>query len=303
MKYDLSVHRIVRQPKANHQYIERHSHPFFHFIYILNGKGKIIVNQEVIYGTKNDLILNAPGVEHEIFGVDNLSCLDIKFSCDEKLTAQLSRCNPLVHNVSIEQDRLIKAIFEEAMNEKDFYVDVINIKMLEVVFGILRNNNKKIIEENIRKNVAVNNFDQPVNHEIRKILHYIDNHISDCLRISDLAAMAGYNDSYFSTLFRRETGYSPNAYINQIKIEKAKEYIYYTNMNITEIAEKLGYESIHYFSKVFKKVVGMSPTYYVRKSQINMVINVVNDSRFTPKGEYEIPIKDVDDTNDCKIYE
>ena len=46
MNYEINVHRIVRQKKGDNQYIERHSHDFFHFMYVLNGEGRIMVEDK-----------------------------------------------------------------------------------------------------------------------------------------------------------------------------------------------------------------------------------------------------------------
>ena len=54
------------------------------------------------------------------------------------------------------------------------------------------------------------------------------------------------------------------AYCNQRKIERAKQLIREERMNISQIAESLGFSSIHYFSRMFKKIEGMAPAEYGR---------------------------------------
>ena len=51
-------------------------------------------------------------------------------------------------------------------------------------------------------------------------------------------------------------------YCQRLKIDAAKRLIRQKRMNFTEIAESLGYSSIHYFSRHFKKQTGMTPTQY-----------------------------------------
>lgn len=86
-------------------------------------------------------------------------------------------------------------------------------------------------------------------------------------------------------------GLSPNAYINQRKISKAKELMLYSELNVSQIAESLGYQSIHYFSRLFKKVVGIAPTDYVSRIKDNRPINILHNAN-TPEGEFEIPVRD-----------
>ena len=63
-------------------------------------------------------------------------------------------------------------------------------------------------------------------------------------------------------LFKKNTGSGVCDYFIKLKIERAKTYIRENNYNFTQIAEMLGYNSVHYFSAQFKKIVAMSPTEY-----------------------------------------
>jgi YesN/AraC family two-component response regulator len=55
-----------------------------------------------------------------------------------------------------------------------------------------------------------------------------------------------------------------NAYFIQLRIKAAKAYIREGNYNLTQIAELLGYDSIHYFSRQFRTITGMAPSEYAR---------------------------------------
>lgn len=111
------------------------------------------------------------------------------------------------------------------------------------------------------------------------------------IKVSVLAEQCGYSENYFRQLFRESMGITPNAYINQRKIAKAKELMLYSEMNVSEIAESLGFQSIHYFSRLFKKVAGIAPTEYVSRIKDNRPINVLHNAN-TPEGEFEIPVRD-----------
>ena len=51
-------------------------------------------------------------------------------------------------------------------------------------------------------------------------------------------------------------------YFFRLKVEAAKEMIRMSQLNFTQISERLGYSSIHYFSRQFKKTTGMTPSEY-----------------------------------------
>ncbi len=293
MQYSIKVHRIVKQKKGANEYIEKHSHKFFHYIYGLGGTGKIIIDSQSVLAQKYSLIMIPPGTEHAIYGIDDFSSFDIKFSCDSILTEKLSKIGYCINEVSDYEDKLIKDVFDEAVCSDPLFEDIINIRILELVFRIMRRNKEGIHMTSNKQ--FIDNFLGDNNNKtigkMREIINYIENNITQPIKITDLANLCGYSGSYFSTYFRECVGCTPSRYINLKKVELAKTMMMSTNLNVTQVSEALGFESVHYFSKVFKKIVGMPPITYHKRTNINMSINVIKDSTFTPVGQYEIPIK------------
>ncbi len=66
----------------------------------------------------------------------------------------------------------------------------------------------------------------------------------------------------FSHKFKEATGSSPLQYFINLKLEKAKELLSYSDLSITEVAEKIGYDNPLYFSRQFKAHMGYSPNKY-----------------------------------------
>lgn len=71
--------------------------------------------------------------------------------------------------------------------------------------------------------------------------------------------------SRFRKAFKEITGQSPNQYHLNLRLNKAKELLTCTSLNINEISYKTGFESVFYFSKLFKKKNGISPKFYRKK--------------------------------------
>lgn len=65
--------------------------------------------------------------------------------------------------------------------------------------------------------------------------------------------------SYLSMLFKKERNTGLVHYINDYRLEKAKEMLRNTNMRVVDISSKVGYESLAYFYSIFKKKYGNSP--------------------------------------------
>jgi AraC-like DNA-binding protein len=68
--------------------------------------------------------------------------------------------------------------------------------------------------------------------------------------------------SSFRKAFKNITGESPNQYHLNLRLNRAKDLLLATNLNINEVAYQTGFESVFYFSKLFKKKNGVSPKYY-----------------------------------------
>ena len=72
------------------------------------------------------------------------------------------------------------------------------------------------------------------------------------------------NPVYLSTIFKESTGINYSAYLTSIRIEKAKELLKKLDLNISQIANQVGYASTRYFSRIFEQESGMKPSEYRR---------------------------------------
>jgi len=78
--------------------------------------------------------------------------------------------------------------------------------------------------------------------------------------------------NYLSSLFSSVEGITLEQFIIHQKIERAKELLFYDELNLTQIADKLGYSSVAHLSAQFKKITGFTPS-ELKKSR------VLNDTR------------------------
>ena len=67
------------------------------------------------------------------------------------------------------------------------------------------------------------------------------------------------NNSYFCRLFKKNFLVSPIKFLNEMRIERAKELFEENNMTIAEVASKVGFNDISYFNKTYKEIMGYSP--------------------------------------------
>lgn len=90
----------------------------------------------------------------------------------------------------------------------------------------------------------------------------------DKVRVEDIARYIGINRSYLANIFKKKTGMSPQQYLMQFKLKKARELLMDTDSPIQNIAMQVGYDNPLTFSKIFKNYYGESPrTYRSRKDE------------------------------------
>ena len=98
---------------------------------------------------------------------------------------------------------------------------------------------------------------------IQSAKEYIEKNFSNGeLSLNRIAAHIGVSPSYFSSIFKQETGTTFVEYLTKVRIDKACELLRCTNSRTAEIGEQVGYSDPHYFSATFKKVMGQSPKDY-----------------------------------------
>jgi AraC-like DNA-binding protein len=114
------------------------------------------------------------------------------------------------------------------------------------------------------------------------------------LDISMLSDLAKVSPSHYSTLFKRQTGYSPVDYLIRLRVHAAAELLISTNLDVKAIAAKLGYRDPLYFSRVFVGVKGLSPSKYRR--QVRESAEVPPQSA-SPSGFHPRPMHDATDSS------
>lgn len=102
-----------------------------------------------------------------------------------------------------------------------------------------------------------------------KASEYVKDHYAEKISLEDAAAYVALSKSYLSRIFKEETGESFSAYINKVRIDKAKLMLLDNGTPLVEVASECGFEDQSYFTKVFKRLVGVSPKRY-RESRGNI---------------------------------
>ncbi|HEV8245547.1 MAG TPA: AraC family transcriptional regulator [Polyangiaceae bacterium] len=94
---------------------------------------------------------------------------------------------------------------------------------------------------------------------LRRALTHIQRHYQEQLTLQAVARVAGMTPDHFSRLFRRRERMTFAVHLRQLRIERSKQLLTNTNLEVNRIAKLCGFASQHYFNRTFQTVVGTAP--------------------------------------------
>lgn len=147
---------------------------------------------------------------------------------------------------------------ERAFRLSDFYIQKLDdIKTIDSLSDL---HSTMVMDytlrmQNLRQNA---NLSRTTN----ECLNYIYSNVNDRITIEDLAEYTQNSTSHISRLFKDELGISPSDYIRNVKLDKAKNLLRFSDYSIIDIANYLSFSSQSHFSKLFFEDTGMTPKKY-----------------------------------------
>lgn len=106
---------------------------------------------------------------------------------------------------------------------------------------------------------------EKVSHEFTDVIAYIEAHFAEDVSLDTLSRLLHYDPIYFSQKFKEKTGLSPIKFLSRLRIQKAAQLLYSTDIPTSEIATVAGFSTPYYFRTFFSKYVGLSPEDYRRR--------------------------------------
>lgn len=115
--------------------------------------------------------------------------------------------------------------------------------------------------------LSVNKYssNNPLEKLVSKAIFLMQESIGDVIDMQDIAYQLPMGYAAFRKNFKKFTGYSPNQYHLNLRLNRSKVLLESTILSVEEIADQTGFDSIYYFSKMFRKKTGVSPNSYRRQ--------------------------------------
>ena len=117
------------------------------------------------------------------------------------------------------------------------------------------------IAQNVTKKVEAFNS-KNISLKVHTIMDFVDKHFAEQITLNDVSKSIFVSTYYASRIFKKETGKNFVDYLNEVRIEKAKDFLKDVQYKIYEVADLTGITDAHYFSRLFRKYTGKTPSEY-----------------------------------------
>lgn len=252
---------------------EGESHNFWEFVYVDKGAVRISMGNMEIVLNKGDIAFHKPNEFHEVIASEDSApnLIVISFECEDpamnffrqKVLRIDEREHSILAEILIEARKLLDCPLDDpytqympkkpsAPQDCEQYIRI----LLEFFLLHLR---RRYLTGMAVSNTTI----KPKRSELfMQIVTYMENHISDKLTIEQICRDNMIGRTQLQKMFQKECNQGIIEYFSKLKIDSAKHLIRSGKMNFSQIAETLGYSSVHYFSRQFKKITDMTPSEY-----------------------------------------
>lgn len=258
------------------------SHNFWEFVCVDKGEVGVSHGKNYTILKKNDLIFHKPNEFHDVKATGGIApnLVVISFECndlvmhffDNRILQIDETERNLLANIIIEARHCFNCRLDDPylqnmpLKENETFGTQQMIKLyLEhfLIHLIRRYSNPLIVSQKMPTSTPHKITKAKSDSEIfRRVVDYLESHLTAHLTIDQICKDNLVGRSQLQKIFKEHCTLGIIEFFSTLKINAAKELIRTNEMNFTQIAEYLGYSSIHYFSRQFKKVSGMTPSEY-----------------------------------------
>lgn len=253
----------INMPKA-------HFHETYEIYYLIDGKRRYVIEDEMYDVYPGDMILIPEMVTHKVWNSpdtqgDEYHSRYLLTPKKEDIPEIFLPCfDTHFYRLTETERRVIMNCFEDLQRnqKRDEYTDYYNqANLIKILHTLAKNKSSSKVKSNLARNDI----------RMQEAATYIKEHCSESITLEELAKKYSFTKEYFSTIFKETTGYGVSEYLNQMRIAKSISLLTTTSLSIIEISLQCGYNDSNYFSAVFKKIIGMPPQTF-RKMQAKRML-------------------------------
>ena len=223
------------------------SRPQHTFVYIVDGEYRYRFGKETLIAKSGDLIYVPKCSTYTYDILSNTAYIrQVEFNINNS-SFQFADNPQIIENVPKAESLLKKCIENFGINNSKNYFKAL-CGLYELCEFIPSKQSRKL----------------DVDGKIGPAIEYIETHCAEKFEIQHLADICFMSQAQLRRHFKSQYKMSPITYKNRFRVEKAKQLLLYDVADITNIAEKLGFDSVYSFSKIFKMYAGITPSDFAR---------------------------------------
>ena len=222
-------------------------------------------NHGLMYVLCDRICVEYPDGDSEIFEKGNIVYIPEGLRYRVKFSGECEPLEALLVNFSAYGDlptcnRITKTVTNATAECTDPFYKIIALytQMKNYRYGVMEQFYRLLNQMSDRAAIK----DQSAYESILPAISYANSHVGERIRVPELARLCLLSESAFRKRFYAYTGKTPNKYITDLKLEKAKELLKSTDIPIEAIVSELSFYDSAYFHKVFKRQNGVSPSVY-----------------------------------------
>ena len=258
---------------------KKHQHDYYQIIYVTSGTGNFVL-QDCDFRLERDMYLFIKPFEfHELKKMEksDLKVLEIKFKVHDRA---LSHSLKTLFGAYRTEDSYIKSLLEkireEGKTKRPYYKTMIVNHLSTILHTILRD--VQADSETVRD--KPDNLAADMEGLARIVADYIEKHYMEDVKLEKVSCSLGYNKNYLCQAFKEGSGYTVSDYLYFVRAKKARELITYSDYDLKQISDKVGFQNVHHFSRVFKRVYGIPPGQYRKTELEDLGKDIIIDEKF-----------------------
>ena len=220
-----------------------HYHPYYEIYILVEGKRKYFFQNRIIVIYPQDTLIIKPNDPHRAIPIDEDGIYE-RYLKKGVLNLEDSAFSRVLN--------IIECVRTEQREDKKEYIYSIRNHIERLLLEVVLNGRKIVRENQFRKNDI----------RIQEAIDYILENYNQNITVDMCAQKCHMGKSNFTKLFHDVIGTNYREYLNSVRIKKACAYLVETDLSISYISEKVGYDTPSYFASVFKKKMAMSPKDY-----------------------------------------
>lgn len=265
---ELSVLFCGREKASPEKKLENNILTHFSLHYVLEGKGKYIINNKEFSVNKGDIFVYFPNVITSFYPQSETFIVMFIDFIGSKVSEILARSLLTTENPYYSyKDNKILNLFNKiiSLNKLYYSKDLACVGCLCEIFAHIINEKKVCANSSTRDNI---------DDHINNALAYIDkNYNNKDLNAKDVSKYLNINKDYFSRLFKQRMNKTFTDYVTNYRTSKACYLMETTTLTISQISEAVGFNTPYYFSKIFKQTKGATPKDYRKNAQKYLLQN------------------------------